>query len=359
MKHLLLLASLLAMPLSGTAQTEVTNYRPGITAEGATYFLPQTAIHVTLTTTRVHHEPGEYAMYAERFLRLKNVPLAPFDEWKIDDVELTTYGKANKQQAYSVKLRQKSSAAYISLASDGRLLAINAEAPEEETLSQPAVINSEKPKFNPADFKTEEILAAGSTLKMAELTANEIYDIRENRSLLSKGQADFMPKDGEQLRIMMENLQQQEEGLLALFKGTSRSETRTFTFDFIPTGETASHILLRFSKYFGPVDADDLSGIPIYLSVKDLHALPEAAPADPKVQKKHEEQDMRYIVAGRAKIRLHTSESTLADITVPMAQFGRVEYLGGELFNKKQMTSVTLSPQTGSILKIEAAEQQQ
>ena len=58
--------------------------------------------------------------------------------------------------------------------------------------------------MNPRRYLTEEILAAGSTAKMAELTAREIYDLRENRSLLIKGQADFMPQDGQQLKLMLQ-----------------------------------------------------------------------------------------------------------------------------------------------------------
>lgn len=43
---------------------------------------------------------------------------------------------------------------------------------------------------------TEEILIAGSTAKMAELVAKEIYNIRESKNSLTRGQADYMPKDG-------------------------------------------------------------------------------------------------------------------------------------------------------------------
>ena len=63
-----------------------------------------------------------------------------------------------------------------------------------------------QPQPNPNDYMNEDILSAGSTAKMAELTAKDIYDIRESRNQLARGQADFMPKDGTQLRIMMENL---------------------------------------------------------------------------------------------------------------------------------------------------------
>lgn len=124
------------------------------------------------------------------------------------------------------------------------------------------VIKSDKKTLNGADFKTEEILSAGSTSKMAELTANEIYDIRENRALLTKGQADFMPKDGEQLRLMLANLDQQEEGLLQLFRGTDVKETHILAFDITPTQDVEKLPLFNFSKYLGVVDADDPAGTP-------------------------------------------------------------------------------------------------
>ena len=44
---------------------------------------------------------------------------------------------------------------------------------------QPAT--TQKKKINPRDFLTEEILMAGSTAKMAELVAKEIYNIRESK----------------------------------------------------------------------------------------------------------------------------------------------------------------------------------
>ena len=38
----------------------------------------------------------------------------------------------------------------------------------------------------------QEILSAGSNAKIAELTAEEIYDIRDSRTALIKGEADNM-----------------------------------------------------------------------------------------------------------------------------------------------------------------------
>lgn len=354
MKHFLLAVIAAATALTVSAQTEVTTYQPGVTAEGITYFLPRTGLHVTLVATRTIHTPGEYAAYAERYLRLKDVPQTTYDEWQITGIAVTPFGTADKSKAYSVKLKSKTSAPLVSLAADGRLLAINVkDAPAEQQLSTPSVVKNDAKHLNPADYKTEEILSAGSVTKMAELTADEIYDIRENRTLLTKGQADFMPKDGEQLRLMLASLDTQEEALLQLFKGTTDTETHTFTLDYVPDSIVDKAVLFRFSKHLGMVDADDLAGEPYYISVSDLKTLPaETATADGKPKK--EVEGVRYIVPSKAAVKVFDAKREIYSNTFPMAQLGRVECLGGDLFNKKFGTHVYFSPETGAIAKIEA-----
>ena len=189
---------------------------------------------------------------------------------------------------------------------------------------------------------------------MAELTANEIYDIRENRGLLTKGQADFMPKDGEQLKLMLSNLDTQEEGLLQLFKGSVTSETHVFAFDITPKNDIEKQVLFNFSKYLGIVDNDDPAGTPYYISVKDLKTLP-ATDIEAKGKQKENNTDIKYIVPSKAKVSVFTDQTEITSQTFAMAQFGNIENLGGELFNKKSTTHVQLSPSTGNISNIEAA----
>ena len=107
---------------------------------------------------------------------------------------------------------------------------------------------------------SQEILAAGSTPKMAELTAREIYDIRDSKNALNRGEADFMPKDGEQLRIMLDNLNTQDRTLSSLFVGTECKDTTEVVFTLCPDMEVNRQVLFRLSKQLGVVDADDLSG---------------------------------------------------------------------------------------------------
>lgn len=356
MKKIILAGLLSSLVLNLPAQTSVTEYRPGITPEGITYFLPNTCLHITVTAERTSYVPGEFCRYAQRYLRLKDVVETAHDEWKLTSVTITPYGVAEKSKAYTIKLNNKTSAPLVSLATDGRLLSINASAPKQASLSVPSVTKNPAPALNPDEYKTEEILAAGSSMKMAELTANEIYDIRENRSLLAKGQADFMPKDGEQLKLMLSSLDTQEEALLQLFKGTSSSETHVFTLDYTPTESEEKEILFRFSKFLGLVDSDNLAGEPVYISIKDLKTLPEEVVDEKKKGSKKEVEDVRYAIPSRADVCIFTQEKQLASATIPVAQFGRVEHLGGELFNKKFITRIQFSPETGGILKIDSEQ---
>ena len=183
MKSATLLAALplSLLALTATAQTEVAAYQPGVTADGITYFLPRTCLRVAVTARHTRHEPGEFCAYAERYLRLKDVPQTAYDTWTIEKVELVPYGEADKTEAYSIKFKTKTSAPLVGLAKDGRLLSVNTNATEEKALPTESVTPDAAKTLNASDYKTAEILAAGSVAKMAELTANEIYDIRENR----------------------------------------------------------------------------------------------------------------------------------------------------------------------------------
>ncbi len=356
MKSAILLAALplTLLSLPATAQTEVAAYQPGVTTDGITYFLPRTCLRVAVTARHTRHEPGEFCAYAERYLRLKGVTQTAYDTWTIEKVEIVPYGEADKTEAYSIKFKTKTSAPLVGLAKDGRLLSINTKAEDEKTLPTESVTPEETKTLNASDYKTAEILAAGSVAKMAELTANEIYDIRENRSALTKGQADFMPKDGEQLRLMLASLDTQEEALLQLFQGTEKSETCVLIKDFAPEGETDRALLFRFSKYLGMVDDDDMAGSPVYISLKDKHTLPAVAESDGKQKK--EVEDLRYRVPSAAEVSVFTDTQTLASRTIPMAQFGRTEHLGGELFNKKYTTTLQFDPTTGGITRITGEE---
>ena len=84
------------------------------------------------------------------------------------------------------------------------------------------------------------------------------------------------------------------------------------------------------------------------------HPIPRQRQKLFKDRAKKEVADLRYSTPGRALVKVFSADKEFVSQSVPMAQFGRVEHLGGELFNKKTTTHVQLSPVTGGIVKIEA-----
>ena len=322
--------------------------------EGIVYFLPKTKVAIDIIATKVDYQPGDFSLYASRYLRLNNISSQPESHWEIKDIQVRLVGVPDSTKAYIMKLKDKSVASNVELTDKGIVKAINTTSTEKESLPD-YKLEKPQPHENARKYMTEDILMAGSSAKMAELTADEIYDIRENRSLLTKGQADFMPQDGAQLKLMLAKLDEQEEALLQLFKGTESTETHVMTFSYDPQKEADGDVLFRFSPYLGPVAADDLSGSPVYISIKNLNTLPDTQP-EVGNSKKKEAEDLRYVVPGQAQVRVYTPDRTLAELNVPLAQFGHVEHLGGELFNKKYTTRVTLFPETGGIQRIDAEE---
>lgn len=336
------------------AQTVTSAYRPGVTPEGAVYFLPRTALRISVLVERTAYEPGDYAGYAQRYLRLQKVSLEPRVSHRVVSITQTAVGMADKEKAYAVKFNAKTVAANVALADDGRLLALNAE-PTDEELPKAFTPAPKAAPLNPRQFMNEEILAAGSTAKMAELTSREIYDLRENRSLLIKGQADFMPQDGQQLKLMLAQMESQELALRSLFEGTTTCDTTEYVLTYIPEKPVSREVLFRLSQELGIVDADDLSGDPFYITIENVDVLPptdEAAAA--KTKKKVYEEGIYVNVPGRLRSTIHQGIDQIGQEEFPVAQFGNVELLSAELFNKHYTTQLWLNPTTGAVERIQA-----
>ena len=317
--------------------------------EGATYYLPKSTVNIILQIEKTTVSPGMLNEYAERFLKRTDVPSQSFENWRLLNVQIIPSAVPDTTKRFTARIDNKHNIQRLALAPDGIILAVNADA----SLLAPRVPFRPAPPQtlpSPHDYMNQDILAAGSRAKMAELVAQEIYDIRESRSMLAKGQADFMPKDGEQLRLMMQSLDIQEAALMQVFTGTTTRDTTEVILNYVPEKEE-SHVLFRFSSRFGLSDADDLSGEPYYLSVTDLHQITEnAAVAEGKLPKDNAE--IYVNLPGRIRIELSHDNLTLTSCEMMATQFGRTESLDNELFGKKLFTQLVYHPLTGSIQHI-------
>ncbi|MDR0745599.1 MAG: DUF4831 family protein [Mediterranea sp.] len=341
--------SLLFVTTATYAQTEVIS---GVTRGkdfGVVYALPRTEIKVDVRVAKITYTPGEFSRYADRYLRLSDVSGEPGQYWELSAVAVSFIGVPDHEKTYFVKMKDKTVAPLMELTEDGIIRSINmnmsagnAPAGKKE---QAAPV---KKILNPKDFLTEEILMANSTAKMAELTAREIYNIRESRNALVRGQADNMPKDGEQLKLMLNVLEEQENAMLELFTGTTNKEEKVFTITLTPNREWDNEVLFRFSRKLGMLAANDLAGEPVYLILKNLNP-----PPLPEDNKKKEVSGIAYNVPGRAGVRIVYDKNKLFEGEFPVTQFGTIEYLAPTLFNKNSTIKVTFNPVTGSLIKVD------
>ena len=347
MKKSLLFLILSLVAVSVSAQTEVEPFVPGSTLEGVAYYLPRTAFRVTVIAEKTTTKPGDFYKYADRYLRLQNVPTEESVQWNLKSITLEPFGKPDKNKAFSIKLKSKTVAPLVGLSRDGLLLSINCDAEESFLPDLPKPEKGAAPE-NPRSYMTQEIIAAGSTAKMAELCAQEIYDIRDSKNALIRGEADNTPKDGAQLKLMLEQLDKQASVLESLFSGTTQTDTEVFSFFYDPQQETNRDILFRFSQKLGVVDADNLAGEPVIASVKVLETIPAFVPSEDAAKKRAKmEHGVYYNIPARTKINVSYNGQEFVNLETPMAQFGIVEILSNTLFDKKTNTQVTFFQTTG------------
>lgn len=328
-------------------------------AYGVQYVLPQTYVTLTITAKKTMFTPGELCQYAERYLKLTDVPTEAGTQWTFLNARLSLASRPDTSKVFFVPMSDKITAPLMELTPEGAIKSINMPASPATTSSETAAVTTSQTKevkmLDPHSLLSEEILMAGSTAKMAELVAKEIYNIRESRSDLVKGQADNLPKDGEQLKLMLDNLDAQEKALTSMFTGSYKSEEKVVNMN-MDIAEMNNKVAFRFSNAFGVVGSDDLSGRPFFLTIKKLESRDLRAEVPVEEKKKKDEpqnEGVAYNLPGRAALSLRDGNKQVATADFLATQFGTVEFLAPTLFNKKNSVSVRFDPMTGALLKID------
>lgn len=348
MKKNLLIFSALLLATTAVAQTEVTVGVMRGKDYGVTYVLPKTEIEIVLQTTKHTYTPGEFCKYADRYLRLNNVSAEPEEYWTLDKIQPLIAGVPDKDNIYFVKLKDKTVAPLMELTQDGIVRSINMPFSGKQANQGTKVTTTSEAGIDPRSFLTEEILMSSSSAKMAELVAKEIYSIRESKNALLRGEADNMPKDGAQLKLMLDNLNLQERAMTEMFSGTVKEEPKTVIVRLTPK-EMKNEVAFRFSKKLGVVANDDLAGEPYYISVTNLKT-PDISNIE---ESKKKLEGVAYNVPGRAQVILTQSNKKLFDEELPVTQFGTIEYLAPVLFNKGATVKVLFDTATGGLIKVD------
>ena len=136
-----------------------------------------------------------------------------------------------------------------------------------------------------------------------------------------------------------------------MFEGTTKKYTTVSTITFEPDSESINdELFVRLSPIDDIVDANDLSGTPIYISVDILEQ--GELPLDDKGEVKNFPKGaFAYNIPGRALISLTYNGKVVASQEVSLAQLGVTFGLDPKLFtDKRQPSKLQLDPTTGAII---------
>ena len=339
-----------ALPLLSVAQDMVKLVPDKFNEYALNYYLPYTVADIEFVATKTVCKAGPYYKYAKKYLGVTDIVTEDSETWAIERVCMVPRGIADTENRYLLTFKSGQTP-YIYVNPNGLIYSINAE-PELADLSGPPVAPDEPDSIDVSKVFSEELLMSGSIAKMAEVAAKQIYRIRESRLDLLTGDVDKMPADGDSFKLIIAQLDAQEAALTALFLGTKSVERVVKRIEYCPEDDVESEILFRFSDFLGFVDADDLSGAPVSISVTVTEK--GEYPVDNKGNiVELPKKALAYTIPGKAVIAISYDGRTYVEEELPIAQLGVVYGLDSSWFvDKKAPANAVFDATTGALLRL-------
>ncbi len=327
---------------------------------GLVYSLPVTAIDVTVEAELTVETPGEFSNYARRYLGDDSAIRNASKTARVKSVQLNPRGIADPSNRWLAQFKAGSTP-FMILSPEGIPLAINTEqaamtASPELPVARPAAPTALETEAA-RQAVTQDMARSGSVAKRAELAAQRIFELREMRSDLLSGQSDNTPPDGKAMQLVLDNLAAQEAALTAMFMGTRSTRTDVQTIEIVPDSAGISgRVIARISAIDGIVDADNLAGAPLTLSLEILETA--SLPVNEKGEtKRFPKGGVAYTIPGTALVTVEYEGSEVASKELSLAQLGVTFGLDPALFtDKKDPSMVRFDPSTGGILIIGPAQ---
>lgn len=272
------------MVLCGVASASSQNIaRTGVycAADGETVVgVPKSTVEVELRIAERSFTPGVYARYAQKYLGVR-APLTSHVETSI-------------------------LSASVALA-DSAPVRVCVPQPNDDAAVETSPLPSNR--MNGRAVSPEE---------QASATADMIFSLRKHRMDLITGESGENVF-GAGLSSALDEIARLEKEYLEMFYGSTVVDERTVRFLVVPSRGERNYILCRYRDGAGVLPLSDLSGEAVM-----LHIEPSAEPntdglpiADAKDKNKVE-----YVVANVAKCTLLCGTRELAEISLPIYQYG-------------------------------------
>jgi hypothetical protein len=312
------------------------------------YSLPKTKLVIEVEVEKTSQKPGVFYRYSERYLATTNVITAEKATCRLKSVSVKTVAVPDSARTFQIAPDKSSQLTHLSVNAQGILCGINVPVtPERNVMINKTIIRNNETTSNLLPLG-EEYMMAGSEAKLAEGAAKQIYRIRESRLGLLTSDVEKVPADGASMKSMLDGLDKMEKQLTELFTGSTTIEVSVQKIQLTPATALNNEVLFRLSALRGLVAADDLSGMPYYITVKPQVVAQNAA--DPKA--KIEKAGLYYVLPATTEISIGDGINTNFNGQFFVPQFGKIVPLPESLFKQKEI-KVRIDEHTGRLLGIE------
>ncbi len=254
------------------------------------YYLPNTALTITIDADLQTFTAGPYAKYAEQYFDYP-ADIQNSSKCAIKSISIESSTVADLSKPYSLLLSTKNNniETLMFLDKQGMICFTNI-AVDSEKVNKIEAVDSDNPFVGKGldintiaktfttykQVETEEgVLEVPETysedveltidLKAKEL-ANTIHTLKQSRVDLITGNTDA-EYSGEAMRAVIDELEESTEDFFTMFYGYKKNYTQREKFDIVPNGSDNSIVICRLSDTKGILPSDSKEGRPIVLTI--------------------------------------------------------------------------------------------
>lgn len=329
------------------------------------YYSPKTAVSLDITYTVETQEKGIYAQYADAMLGIADAVTANKTTYALGDVKIGTATFTDYSRPHKITPEKGIEMQLLHLNERNLLVGYNMPActekpqPRKGKETETTGVKSRIAREMEVPFP-EEALEASTPLAQAHAVAKQIFHLRETRMYILSGEVEHAPADGTAMRLVLEELNRQEQALTELFTGKKSQCTLHQTLRIEPdmslkdSADAVQNAFYFFSEENGFTDAENIDADSIIVRLR-LH--PQQARQLTEKEKKAKKagatpSQIVYNLPGSGVVEVQFKGQTIATRTIPLAQLGIDVPLAKELFTGATLPVIVFNEKTGNIVSI-------
>ncbi len=309
------------------------------------YSLPKTEFCFEIEIEKTLQKPGQFNQFTERYLATNKVITEEKTLYRLKTITVKPNAIPDPKRTYQIESKENN---FITVDNSGLLCGVNVASAIQKHEKQYFESEKKDADVNSLLPLTEEFLMAGSTAKLAEGAAKQIYRIRESRMTLLSGDMDHLPSDGKAFESMIQGLNKSEQELTELFTGKQIVEIQKHKIYLVPDSAYTNQVLFRLSALRGLVDAADLGGSPYYITFKS----DKVKVILTNSKSKTENSTLNTILPANTKVTISDGVKTYYSGAFFIPQFGVIIPVSEQILNIPKV-KIKIDNQTGRLLEVE------